>query len=870
MRSKFLFALCILLILGCAQAWATHNRGGEISYRHISGFLYEFTVVTYTKFPSPADRPSLPIKWGDQKTDTIFRTSQTVVSAQPAIQKNTYVARHNYSGAGNFTISLEDPNRNGNIINIPNSLNTPFYIETALVINPFLTPNNSVVLLNPPIDNGCVNQFFIHNPNAFDPDGDSLSYALVPCRGFNGLPVSNYGTPQASSFFRIDSLNGNVLWQNPVIVGEYNIAIKIYEWRQGIVVGSVTRDLQIDIQNCSNNPPQIAATNDTCIMAGQRLYLQVSATDPDLDNIILSANGAPFEMPNVAIFTQTTNTSGAATGTFEWTPNCNQIRKQRYQVIFRAKDVNNPSLVDLQTWQIKVIAPPPILTTASSQGGKITLNWQPYNCIIPTMRGFKIYRKQNLGTISNSNCQTGLPPNTGYELIDTLMRTSATSYQDTNNGAGLASGATYCYVVTAFFSEQDFYVYDGTESPASNQLCNTVKRDMPTLTQADIQTTSSSNGKIALKWLRPTQLDSTQFLPPYKLELYRTPALQNNNTSRQKIATYRASSYYLLQNTSFLDSLQNTDQNPYSYQIEMYFGADSQKVGIAKSSSTLRLSALPLPNALRLSWQYNTAWQNDSFVVYKKNSLNVFDSVATVYTNFYRDENLNNGQTYCYFVKSIGHLTINSGDVLVTQNKSQQICASPKDTIPPLAPLFWVAPNCENIQNALTWRYNLATNGSDLAGFELYFKPKLSDNFLLLTKFLPSDSSFLHELLAQNSLAGCYQLVAVDSTGNRSATDTICVDNCADKYLLPDIFTPNGDAFNEIFEPFSGYKFVQSVAFVAYNRWGQVVFRTTKPEIGWTGGDASAGVYYYTCVINYITLEGIKARTIHGNIRLVK
>ena len=71
-----------------------------------------------------------------------------------------------------------DPNRNGSVINIPNSINQPFYIETVLVINPFIGVNSSPKLLNTPIDNGCVGYPFYHNPGAYDEDGDSIAYEL--------------------------------------------------------------------------------------------------------------------------------------------------------------------------------------------------------------------------------------------------------------------------------------------------------------------------------------------------------------------------------------------------------------------------------------------------------------------------------------------------------------------------------------------------------------------------------------------------------------------------------------------------------------------------------------------------------------------
>ena len=45
-----------------------------------------------------------------------------------------------------------------------------------------------------------------------------------------------------------------------MVVGEFNFTIKISEWRNGYLVGSVLRDIQLTIKNnCSNNPPNITS-----------------------------------------------------------------------------------------------------------------------------------------------------------------------------------------------------------------------------------------------------------------------------------------------------------------------------------------------------------------------------------------------------------------------------------------------------------------------------------------------------------------------------------------------------------------------------------------------------------------------------------
>ncbi|MCK7532596.1 MAG: hypothetical protein MZV63_16970 [Marinilabiliales bacterium] len=64
-----------------------------------------------------------------------------------------------------------------------------------------------------------------------------------------------------------------MIWDTPVMQGEYNIAFVIDEWRNGVKIGSVTRDMQIEILACNNNPPVIVAVDDTCVTAGDNDHI---------------------------------------------------------------------------------------------------------------------------------------------------------------------------------------------------------------------------------------------------------------------------------------------------------------------------------------------------------------------------------------------------------------------------------------------------------------------------------------------------------------------------------------------------------------------------------------------------------------------
>ena len=80
---------------------ATHNRAGEITYRHLQGLTYEVLVTTYTKASAFADRPVLYLRWGDENGlayDSLDRESINILIGD--IQVNTYTGTHTYGGPG--------------------------------------------------------------------------------------------------------------------------------------------------------------------------------------------------------------------------------------------------------------------------------------------------------------------------------------------------------------------------------------------------------------------------------------------------------------------------------------------------------------------------------------------------------------------------------------------------------------------------------------------------------------------------------------------------------------------------------------------------------------------------------------------------
>ena len=208
--------------------------------------------------------------------------------------------------------------------------------------------------------------------------------------------------------FSIDPDYGDIVWETPQVAGEYNVAIRIREWRevngQLIMVGEVVRDMQISVQVCQNQPPQLEAVADTCIIAGSFLTLLFSADDPDGDFLDLDAIGAPLsQVTNPGVFSDL----GAGIGQLVWSPECEEVRQEPYQIIVRAEDNNNQvPLMDLETVQIRVIAPAVALQEATAAGNSVILEWSPHSCLdnIPDGKWPKEYTRFIEGLIRWNGC----------------------------------------------------------------------------------------------------------------------------------------------------------------------------------------------------------------------------------------------------------------------------------------------------------------------------------------------------------------------------------------------------------------------------------------------------------------------------------
>ncbi|UXP31028.1 gliding motility-associated C-terminal domain-containing protein [Reichenbachiella agarivorans] len=891
-----IFSVLALLLLVSQASWATHIRAGEIIAQRISTstLTYRFSVIGYTDTGSTVIFGSGNIDFGDGVSVNLGENAESnqTILLEDEVAYNIFTIIHTFQGPGRYVIRYDEQNRNAGVVNMSNSVDTPFYIETEMLIDPLFGINNTPVFLVPPVDKGAVGATFLHNPGAYDPDGDSLSYHMTIPQQFIDRNVNDYKDPNDPGFytnylegnqegdgppiFKIDSINGDLVWDAPGLMGEYNIAFIVKEWRilegKAYSLGYVTRDMQIIIEETENNPPEIVQPMELCVEAGTLITETLVATDPDGDPVIFEAFGGPFEMTiNPATYEPSPPVSQPVPANlqFTWQTDCAHVRERPYEIQLKAKDQPpiGAKLVDFKTWLIRVVAPAPTgLTATKLSGRRVELNWDKYTC--GNADKIEIWRRVDSFDFTAEDCVVGMPANAGYELIDlvnnsTLAGEQITNYIDDNEGMGLAPGALYCYRIVAKFPDPA-----GGESYASDEACAQIDVVAPVVLNVDVVATDKVAGQIYVRWEEPFDLDPVLFPGPYTYDVVRFEGLSgqiNGDTISLKQTAL-----------DITDTGLDTDSKPYHYLVYVYDNSGSY-IDSSFPASSVWLDALSDVKTITLSWEALVPWSNvmDSLPyhrVYRDNvdeffpdDLYLIDSAKVTESGFrYVDDGSHNGVElndeiiYRYYVEtkgSYGNPVFKPYDPLL--NKSQILSAQPNDTIPPCGvvnfrfddtfdcSVFLSTRGCDfnDYSNLLEWEENGDSQcDNDISSYNIYFSDEDIDGELPLLENVQG-TQFLHDGLS--SFKGCYQITSVDRSGNESErSERICHDNCP-FIKMPNAFTPNGDGKNDFFTPFynqigggtegggtgiPGFnnadcpRFVLEVTFTVFDRTGGTLF----------------------------------------------
>lgn len=118
-------------------------------------------------------------------------------------------------------------------------------------------------------------------------------------------------------------------------------------------------------------------------------------------------------------------------------------------------------------------------------------------------------------------------------------------------------------------------------------------------------------------------------------------------------------------------------------------------------------------------------------------------------------------------------------------------------------------------------------------------------------------------------------LIAVSEAGCMDTTEYIVRSEEGLVFYIPNTFTPDGDEFNQVFQPVftSGFD-PYDYKLMIFNRWGEMVFESNDASVGWKGTYGVDGKIcqdgMYTWKIEFKTIKNDERKMYVGHINLIR
>ena len=345
------------------EAEASHAMGADLTYECLGGNTYRIRVSFYRDCIGIAAPNNVFVNIRSNSCgqnlgitcNPIPGTGQEVTPLCPTALSSCnggiYTGIQEWVYEGVVTLPMQCPDwtfsynlccRNAAINTITSPSSNTFYIYATL--NNTISPcNSSPTFSNKPVPFACVGQQYCFNHGAFDADGDSLVYSLItPYQNatttVNYIPPFTASNPLTSSpAVSFNTATGDVC-MTPQNLEVTVMAVLVEEYRNGVLIGSVERDIQITVLNCNNTLPTLSGINGTntfsaTVCAGTPYCFFINSTDPDANqNVFMTWDGS------IAGATFSTTAGPRPTGNFCWTPSQNDISNNPYCFTVRVND----------------------------------------------------------------------------------------------------------------------------------------------------------------------------------------------------------------------------------------------------------------------------------------------------------------------------------------------------------------------------------------------------------------------------------------------------------------------------------------------------------------------------------------------------
>lgn len=530
--------------------------GGEITWVCQGGGDYVFTLKIYRDCSGPPVNTSsqvirvwnhptitqIPVSYVATNEVSPSCTQVTGGPAQISCASNTvqgaaeeYIFTStpiNISGtppAQGWAFTWDNLTRNASVINLVSPSTNGITLRAIMYSNGANgSPcyDSSPQFIELPSSITCAGNEFIYNPNAYDPDADSMVFSFgqplnsintaytpptdpAPLNWASGYSINSPlpSTTQNSGNIpaTINSQTGEISFRSNTI-GSFALVVRAQSYRCGILLAEVYREMQVIIVSCgTNSPPTITPplngnTNFTdTVTAGDLVSFIINANDFELlqdntnQNVELFASGSQFgtnftnstsgcSTPPCATLSATPPIIGNQTVStnFQWQTDCSHIKKDSlpscnssnnntYNFVFKVKDDFCPApATRYYTASITVLPPaslpsPDITCVSVLPNGEVQISWEAVSDIDNIFQSYEIY-----------SSTAGAP----FSLAGSINNIATTSFTHTGIDA---NASRYDYII------------------ATKSACD-ILNFSDTVSSIKLQVNNPNNGEAILQW----------------------------------------------------------------------------------------------------------------------------------------------------------------------------------------------------------------------------------------------------------------------------------------------------------------------------------------------------------------------------------
>ena len=403
-RLWFVSILVFGLVISSIKVQATHALGAELTYEHVGNNEYKLRLSFYYDCNSSFTNIGHSIRINSScYNDEIELDLLPPVEADPPFNQYLddyeillYCEASNCNGGtergmreyvyegtvtlppcSDYTLVYAENARSGAIATVNNPDQDSIYVEAFL--NNFDAPGNSSPKFDLParpiICSGVLNTIY---HTATDNDGDLLVYSLYAPMTSATTSVdyqSGYSatTPVMNNWF---SFTNGVIEVEPTEQIITLLGIRVDEYRDGVHIGTVMRDIQVTVEeDCAVSPSGLFESDTLVGYDADSLIICTNDTvniDIYLDSVVPGPNyfltvGNLTEFPGAVFTTEPDpDNSGSVIGHFTWVPDLNNVGSET--IVFQAYNDNCP-IVDYSSFSYSFFYHDFILDPSTEQLG---------------------------------------------------------------------------------------------------------------------------------------------------------------------------------------------------------------------------------------------------------------------------------------------------------------------------------------------------------------------------------------------------------------------------------------------------------------------------------------------------------------------